>query len=318
MEDLLYKIHDGTLTSIEDIMAYADDILILCTSIEQLKAVINVIRIWSTENNLHLNPNKSGIIEFRRKYARGAPALTIDTTFEGIPVVSNYKFLGTMVDQKLTVDTHLDYFTKRVNGLAARLFPLLKQSTFSFRRHLWNVLARPLYEQLSLLAYIDTTKTGTKKVERAIKKSFKRFTLLQNSTKDDIVIPLMDYDYAERSKWNWLVSEYKWERRMGRDIPLPDKPTLTNSTLLQDLVPGNFSTLVNLNTRTCPKCPNHRLTHNHRTFHNLASMGWEQVINTCRTNRETMRLQNRGRSYIIDTNTRFVQHLLDQVKTLED
>ena len=39
----------------EDLLGYADDILVLCTSIIQLKKVIKRIKEWSSTNNLKLN-----------------------------------------------------------------------------------------------------------------------------------------------------------------------------------------------------------------------------------------------------------------------
>lgn len=192
MEPLLYRIGEEAIISIEDIMAYADDILILCSTINQLRQVINILKEWSLTNNLHLNPAKSGIIEFRPKYARGNPTLKVTDMFEGTPVVNKYKYLGTIINNELSTTDHLQEFRERVGSLANRLFPLLKQSSFSFRRHLWNVLARPLFEQLSLLGHNDNTTTGSLAIERAIKGSFKKFMLIQSSVRDDIVLQLMD------------------------------------------------------------------------------------------------------------------------------
>lgn len=120
--------------------------------------------------------------------------------FEGIPVVDNYRYLGTIINSKLSTSDHVSHFKERVENLAYRLYPLLKQSSFSFRKHLWNVLARLLYEQISLLSFNDKTETGNEIIERAIKGSFKEFTLLKSSVSDDVVLQLIDFNYKERGE----------------------------------------------------------------------------------------------------------------------
>ena len=61
-EGLLKKIEAAGIDR-EDIMAETDDVLVLCTSLNQLRTVISLIRDWSKEN-IHLNEKKSGIVPF--------------------------------------------------------------------------------------------------------------------------------------------------------------------------------------------------------------------------------------------------------------
>lgn len=316
MEPLLHKIGEEAMVSVEDVMAYADDILILCSSVHQLRQVIKVLKEWSLLNNLHLNAAKSGIIEFKAKHARGDPNLKTSDMFEGIPVVDKYRYLGTIINGKLTTSDHLEEFKGRIESLAKRLYPLLKQSSFSFRRHLWNVLARPLFEQLSLLSYNDRTATGKVIIERAIKGSFKKFMLIQSSVKDEIVLQLMDYDYEQRAEWNWMISEYKWNSRLGRQGTITEKPTFTESTLLQELIPGNFSTLLNLDTRECPKCKGIRLDHQHRLSHGIKSLEWQEVRKACRDNTAARPKKEIGRRAVLEENNRIIEDLLEEVKKI--
>jgi len=58
------------MVSVEDILGYTNDFLILCTSPNQLREVIRLIKGWSLEDNLKLNPKKSGFIEFLPRYER--------------------------------------------------------------------------------------------------------------------------------------------------------------------------------------------------------------------------------------------------------
>lgn len=316
MEPLLYKIEEEAMVSTEDILAYADDILIICSNIIQLKQVIRVLKERSSTNNLHLNASKSGIIEFRPKYSRDPPTLSAGNTFEGIRVVDKYRYLGTIVNNKLSTNDHLQQFNDSVKNLAIRLFPILKQSSFSFRRHLWNVLARPLFEQLNLLSYNDNTDTGGLNIERAMKGSFKKFMLLQKSVKDEIIFEFMDYNYKQRD-WNWKISEYKWKLRMGKPGTITDKPVFSESTLLQDLIPGDFSILINLDTRECPKCKGSRLNHKHRLSHGIISMEWREIREKCSENTSNMKLKGASRRLILEENKKIIVRLLEEVKKLE-
>lgn len=316
MEPLLYRIGEEAMISIEDIMAYADDILIICSSINQLRQVIKVLKEWSITNNLHLNPTKSGIVEFRPKHGRDAPTLSTGGTFEGIPIVDKYRYLGTIINNKLSTTDHLQQFKDSVKNLANRLFPLLKQSSFSFRRHLWNVLARPLFEQLSLLSYNDNAATGDPNIERAIKGSFKKFMLLPRSVRDEIVFELMDYDYKKRAEWNWKISEYKWKLRVGKPGDITERPVFSESTLLQELIPGNFSTLINLDTRECPKCKGVRLSHQHRLSHSIISLEWREVRKNCNENTSDMKMKKHNRYLILEANKRIIDNLLEEIKKI--
>ena len=49
------------IIELEDILAYADDILILCEDQLTLERCINVIEEWSRENNLKINKKKSAV-----------------------------------------------------------------------------------------------------------------------------------------------------------------------------------------------------------------------------------------------------------------
>ena len=66
-QDLYDKLKEEGGVDTEDLLGYADDLLVLCTLLTQLKKVISIIKSWSEENNLELNSKKSDIIEFAPK-----------------------------------------------------------------------------------------------------------------------------------------------------------------------------------------------------------------------------------------------------------
>ena len=92
---------------LDDIFAYADDILVLCDDLDTLKRCIQTIEQWSETNNLKINRNKSAILEFVHRRSK-KQQLIINENFMEYPIVSQYKYLGTWLNQKLTLDTHLE------------------------------------------------------------------------------------------------------------------------------------------------------------------------------------------------------------------
>jgi len=73
IEDLVESLETEFKMSIEDILLYADDILILCQSHEQISKCVDIIKKWSRLNGMELNKKKSGIVVFASRKAKGAP-----------------------------------------------------------------------------------------------------------------------------------------------------------------------------------------------------------------------------------------------------
>ena len=93
-DDLYESIRDQAGIDEEDMLGYADDLLILTTSLSQLKRVIQIIRDWCQGNNLKINAQKSGIVEFMPRSCSYTQSLQIGSFFEEFPVVEKYKYLG--------------------------------------------------------------------------------------------------------------------------------------------------------------------------------------------------------------------------------
>jgi len=87
-EDLYQGVRDEQQqVNEDDLLRYADDMLILVTSIQQLRRVIWFIKAWCIENDLKINSSKSGIMEFVPRQGRNNYYLQVGTEVEGFPVV---------------------------------------------------------------------------------------------------------------------------------------------------------------------------------------------------------------------------------------
>ncbi|HRP37859.1 MAG TPA: reverse transcriptase family protein, partial [Candidatus Dojkabacteria bacterium] len=75
IEDLSDELKEKANIDIEDLLYYADDLLTLCDSEEQLKKAINAIADWSERTGMLLNKKKSGIIIFAGRRATKIPMM---------------------------------------------------------------------------------------------------------------------------------------------------------------------------------------------------------------------------------------------------
>jgi len=204
--------------NVEDILGYADDLLVICTSVVQIKNVLRVIDQWCQENNLHLNPKKSGIVEFVPRQGNSTNYLQIGSNVDGIPVVEKYKYLGVWIDGKLTMDPQLQHIKDKTNFLVYKLWPLLRNVSLDYRINLWKVLVRPLFEMLAG-HYFAENKSNREKVQNCLRKTFKSFTLLFKNVDDDTVNELMGFQFEERTSEVWKLAKLKWEARKTHCVP---------------------------------------------------------------------------------------------------
>lgn len=152
--------------SIDDILLYADDILILCQTQQQVAKSIQIIERWSHLNGMELNKNKSGILVFAPRRAKKIPLMKHETEkdiygnviesnwiptikdISGVPIVTKYKYLGTYLDSKLTMKCQIECIERKSNFLFARLYPYLSCATADARKDMWRTVILPLFNAL--------------------------------------------------------------------------------------------------------------------------------------------------------------------------
>ena len=90
-----------------DVLAYADDIAIICESDSQLLEAISIVETWTEGNDITVNYKKSGIMYLNSSFEQGK-------TFCLYPVVREYKYLGVLIDSKLLVKKHTNIVASRI------------------------------------------------------------------------------------------------------------------------------------------------------------------------------------------------------------
>ena len=127
------KLLSAAGVSEQDILAYADDLLVFCGDKEQLKKIIRLINNLCAGSNVKLNASKSAIVEFvhRRNYSKNL--MTIDDTFEGIPIKDSYRYLGMLLTQKLSAKDHNDWVAQKATFIYHCLAPLIHKASPKYR-----------------------------------------------------------------------------------------------------------------------------------------------------------------------------------------
>ena len=77
INDLINELNQNSY----EILAYADDLCILCEGINQLLNVLNKIEKWSILNGINVNKKKSGIMILKGTDDR--------SEIEGYPIINN-------------------------------------------------------------------------------------------------------------------------------------------------------------------------------------------------------------------------------------
>jgi len=119
----------------EGILAYADDLLIICDSPCQLSKVIVKLKEELESLGLVLNAKKSAVVEFVWRNCR-TRSLSIKSKVERAPVENFYRYLGLYLDSKLTIFTHLNKLREKLLYQAEALGKVLFQFSAGYRKDL--------------------------------------------------------------------------------------------------------------------------------------------------------------------------------------
>ena len=272
IEDLAQELAEVIGISYEDILFYADDILVLCQTQAQLKQCINIIEEWSRQNGMELNKKKSGILPFGPRGAKDIPFLRPEKTYNegnkkvkikwiptlseisGIPIVSVYKYLGTYMEPKLTMTTQLENIKKKANFLFVKLYPYLINASADGRRDMWKTMVVPLFNPVLLMCKFEKSKTEAEKVNTLMLMTFKRYLMIPKNTSSELVCDMIgDYydEIAARKKHN--AAEKWFARREDREPELLDKVKTTN--YLRG-IPNTWCEILKQQCRLCYLCKN--------------------------------------------------------------
>jgi len=184
MEPLLQEIN--SLISLEDIFGYADDILVLCEDVEQLKACIRIIENWSVKNSLIINKKKSAIVEFLPRKSKKT-FLKSGDSFLNYPIVDKYKYLGCWLSSKLSLTEHTNHISKKLGFIRSKLSPILHHSSLEFRKNMWQMFIFPLFQFALPLYAVEDSVCNKEKLCAKFRGSFKTMTGLKKTVENTLL-----------------------------------------------------------------------------------------------------------------------------------
>ena len=190
--------------------------------------------------------------------SKKATVLKVGQDLMGYPIVNQYKYLGTWLDQKLTMDTQLQHINKKAYFIRHRLSPTLYNSSLDFRRNLWQVFVLPLFEFILPPYSYEEAESAKKKVELSLRKTFKCFTGLKKMVRTDLTNDLMAYNIQDRSSLLTYLCEQKWQYRLRGLYYAPDQdPNLERPKRMPNVCknqPKAMIKYINMQTALCPAC----------------------------------------------------------------
>jgi len=158
-----------------------------------------------------LNKKKSAVVEF---LPRASSNLIKSKEIQGIPIEPKYKYLGLWLNQKLTLDDQIAHIKKKSDFIKNSISPVLSSRSLDYRKNLWDLFIRPLFEFTLPVDFVETAKTRKNNLRKTLKYTFKCFTKLSKTTPDSLIFELCGYDIDKRGKDIYELQTAKWESRL--------------------------------------------------------------------------------------------------------
>jgi hypothetical protein len=256
----------------EDRLFYADDVLLIATSTEQLEKAIRIVENWAGRNGMSLNKKKSGIVIFANRRAKKIPMMEKVPTNSnqkknnnkinwmpthkdilGVPICDKYKYLGTWLDSKLTCGPQISHIRKKAAHIYVKLYPYLMSASADARRDMWQTMVAPLFNAAYVLLEYEPSETHKTNLERVQKMTFKQFLMVSKRTNTTLVNDMIRRDLRRVAQVTVRTCKAQWEERKYYKPIKTRLPNLSRKNGLRG-VPNSWSELINTMIKPCPKC----------------------------------------------------------------
>nr|XP_037870303.1 uncharacterized protein LOC101744291 isoform X1 [Bombyx mori]XP_037870304.1 uncharacterized protein LOC101744291 isoform X2 [Bombyx mori] len=121
LSPLLYNIYtydlEGSVGDSASLLQYADDLVIyasdmsVSTAERYVSSSLSLLKIWMDANGLDLSPSKSTVVLF----TKSRTPCSLNITYDGdiLPIRNQVKFLGAILDSKLTGQPHCEFVVSK-------------------------------------------------------------------------------------------------------------------------------------------------------------------------------------------------------------
>jgi hypothetical protein len=180
--------------------------------------------------------------------------------------------------------TQIEEIKKKAKWISIKLWPVLKSVSLDYRKNLWMILIRPLFEQITLLFASETSKTNKKNVIVALRQTFKNFTLIKKNMNNSIIDDLMQFNIEDRAKINMISTKIKWQKRLGKQIYPDVDPAILEQLEEKEkkrkrrVLPIELQKLINLCVAKCPICRKRCNQEHMKRIHNISIPNYDELI----------------------------------------
>ena len=176
----------------------------------------------------------------------------------GISIVSKYKYRGTVLDSKLTMETQSNFIRKKSNFLLVKLYPYLTNATADGRKDMWRTMVCPLFNSLLVLLGLEESDTQWGNFFGLWWSTFKKFMLIPQSTNTSIVEEMIGINAVELMTLIYQNSGRKWYARRNRE-EVKEKPELLKRKESKNYlkgIPNEWCTILKQQCGLCKICKN--------------------------------------------------------------
>ena len=141
----------------------------------------------------------------------------------GIPFCSHYKYLGTMLDCKLTLKPQLERIQRKAGHLYTKLFPYLIKTSTGGRKDAFCTFVLPLFRAASLLLETEEAMVHKKSLDLLKKKYFKMFIRTSKRMQTILMDDMLGRDLELMARAEANVADAKWEARKRNELASTDR-----------------------------------------------------------------------------------------------
>ena len=161
-------------------LMYADDLAVVCSSVEEVRTAIRAVNQWAAVNNMLVNPSKSAVVQFGLNTRKPK-----EDTVDGIPWKMEYQYLGGVVQSNRRTTEHSKKLNGKVGWITARLTPLRKLADLRLNLNLFKVFLTPMFHQAASLIF--STEKDKARYNRHYKCALKRFMCMPRNMSDEVL-----------------------------------------------------------------------------------------------------------------------------------
>ncbi len=123
-----------------NVLAYADDLVLISESEQDLQRLINIVHRWCMKYRIEVNIDKTKVVHYRKANTNRS---NYQFTWEDrqIGIVNGYKYLGVFLDEFLSFDVHCEALSNSAGRALGRII-----SKFSYFRNVGFKTFNKLFE----------------------------------------------------------------------------------------------------------------------------------------------------------------------------